>query len=301
MQRTVRPVGGLRPGDHAWLPYGSERERRHVAGAFIAGGLAAGDKVICLSDEDPAELPGLVRPAGRRRRGRHADADGNGMPRSAPVVIPSAACRADGAFDLERTVAVIRHELEQAERDGHRAIRIVAEMTWAMGEPRAPELVEACERRFDAVIGPSVTMTAICLIDGRCCSPEMLEQLGALHQVLVEPDPEFEDPVLRITRTFRPYGLSLRGELDSPRHAVFAEALLSVLDSADGESVHLDLAELRFMDLGALVVMMRTLPRGPRSGPLVLDHVPLRLRAVLDLVGWNWLPGIEPGDAATAS
>lgn len=300
MQRTVRPVGGLRPGDHAWLPYGGERERRHVAGAFIAGGLAAGDRVICLSDEDPADLPG-VRSAGQRRRGRRSDGDERGTPWGAPVVIPSAACRTDGRFDLERTVAAVRHELEQADRDGHRAIRIVAEMTWAMSEPRAPELFEACERRFDAVIGPSVTITAICLIDRRRCTADMLEQLGALHQVLVEPDPEFEDPVLRITRTFRPYGLSLSGELDSPRHAVFSEALLAVMESADGERVHLDLAGLRFMDLEALVLIVRMCARGPRTGPLVLDHLPPRLLNVLDLLGWNWLPGIEPGDVATTS
>lgn len=289
-----RPVRDLRPGDHAWLAYAGEEERRHVIGAFIGEGLAVGDRVICLSDGDPAGLPG-VRPA-------RDDA----AIRRHLVVIPPAACRAEGDLDPERTVALIRGEIERAERDGYRSVRITAEMTWAVGEPGGSRLVAACERRFDAVIGPSVTVTAICQIDRRRCPPEALAALAGMHPVLVQPNPEFEDMVLRITRTFQPYGLSLGGELDASRHAVFTEALNSVIVDGDGhsdrdgvrEAVHLDLAELEFMDLGALTLMAKLAATCRELRPIVLDHVPPQLTAVIGAVGWRMLPGLRPGNLA---
>ena len=111
------------------------------------------------------------------------------------------------------------------------------------------------------------------------------------------PDPEFEDSVLRITRTLRPHGLSIAGELDAARHAAFAAALTSAMTSAPAAGeLHLDCAELRFIDLGALRLLADFAARHAGSGALILDRVPRHLRDVIDLVGWGRLPGIRLGD-----
>lgn len=100
--------------------------------------------------------------------------------------------------------------------------------------------------------------------------------------------------------TAEPYGLRLCGELDSARHAVFADVLSAVVEAADGRTVHLDLAGLEFMDLGALAVMADVLARLAVRVPVVLDHLNPQLRVVLETVGWQAVPGVLPGQPASA-
>lgn len=100
-----------------------------------------------------------------------------------------------------------------------------------------------------------------------------------------------EDQVLRITRTYQPYGLAIVGEIDAARHSVFLEAL----DSLDGNvtEVHLDLARLDFIDLGGLALIADHAVRNARRYTIVLDHVPAQLRMVMEIVGWQVLPGLR--------
>jgi anti-anti-sigma factor len=137
-------------------------------------------------------------------------------------------------------------------------------------------------------------ITAICQVDRRNLTEAELAALRAAHEVVVRPDPEFEDPVLRITRTFHPRGLSIAGELDAARHAVLAEALTA---AADAPELHLDCAELRFMDLGALHVLADYARERAGRCSVILDSVPEHLRAIIDLVGWDGLPGVRLGEA----
>jgi anti-anti-sigma regulatory factor len=179
-----------------------------------------------------------------------------------------------------------------------RGVRVTAEMSWAVRDVGVEHILE-CERRFGAAVAASTTITAICQVDRRNLTEAELAALRGAHEVVVGPDPEFEDPVLRITRTFHPRGLSIAGELDAARHAVFAEALASVAAPAsapEAAEIHLDCAELRFMDLGALHVLAGY--AGGRAGRvgLVLDRVPRHLRAVIELIGWGRLPGVRLGD-----
>src|SRR5262245_54248502 len=41
-----RPVGALRPGDHAWLAFTGGEERERVIGTFVADGLTTEEKVV---------------------------------------------------------------------------------------------------------------------------------------------------------------------------------------------------------------------------------------------------------------
>jgi anti-anti-sigma regulatory factor len=77
---------------------------------------------------------------------------------------------------------------------------------------------------------------------------------------------------------------------------VFAEALTKVIENGEGESVHLDLAELEFMDLGALSLMDTISTADQTSGPIVLNRVPPHLTEVIGALGWRRLPGLSQGD-----
>ena len=293
---TQRAVRDLRPGDLAWLAFADDEEQGVIIGPFVGGGLDGEDTVVYVTDAGPGELPGLAGHAGHAGLAEHAD---RGRLRLLPW---RRAAMRGGHFDPGRMLATLRAEVDRAVAAGARAVRITAEMSWAVRDAGVDRVLE-CERQFAAAVAASTMITAICQVDRRRLTEEEVAALRGAHEVVVGPDPEFEDPVLRITRTFHPRGLAIAGELDAARHAVLAEALAAVsppcrerAPDAGAQELHLDCAELRFMDLGALH-LLADYARG-RAGrcALILDRVPDQLRTIIELVGWERLPGVRLGD-----
>ncbi|GAA2434756.1 hypothetical protein GCM10010191_56620 [Actinomadura vinacea] len=279
-----RPVRELRPGDHGWLAYAGEAERRHVTGAYVRAGLAAGEAVVYIAGTAPITVPGLP-----------------------PEPVPDGLLR---VVALDRAPAAGRHgptafpdvlldtltgEIARAEERGRRGVRIAADLTWTLRLPDGLETLLRCERDIDLVIGPSTRAIAVCQFDRSRCAPAELDALGAAHGVAVDPDPEFEDSVLRVVRTFKPPGLAFSGELDASRHAVLVQALATVMTSAGDQEVHLDLGGLGFIDLGALNILAQTAGHPDNRAALVLDRLSPQLRTVMETVGWHMLPGLRLG------
>jgi anti-anti-sigma regulatory factor len=255
-----------------------------VIGSWIQDGLRIRDKVIYVIDAEPWELPGLY---GQDLR----DEVRQGL----LTLIPFGdACLTAGMFDHEKMLDTLGDEITKAEEQEFRGIRVTSEMSWAMRQPFGDVRIDLCEREFGERVSPSVSVTAICQTDRRNCEPDQLELLSGHHEVQVVPNPDFDDPVLSITRTYSPLGLQLRGELDGARHRPFAEALHNV--TANGDAVHLDLSELAFMSLGALQEMTDYVRRRGRHGRIVLDHAPEHVRSLITVVGDHRLPGIELGE-----
>jgi hypothetical protein len=280
-----RSVGHMLPGDHAWFSYSSAEEQEHVVGVFLRNGLTTADKVIYVTDRSPCDLPGL-------RAGLDVDIY---LRTGQLTVLPRAAvCVTAGLFDPGRMVASLEDVLARAERDRFRGVRVTADMTWAIRQRRGRDRVLDCEAGVDATIAPSTMAMAICQVDRRSCTRDELTALKETHEVLVGADPEFDDGVLTITRTFRPRGLRLRGELDGARHTVFAEALGAV--AAQGGDVHLNVAELRFVDLGALNMMAAVAMRLATRGRVILDDPSPDLAEVVQLVGGPMLPWLKIGN-----
>ncbi|WP_119728914.1 MEDS domain-containing protein [Thermomonospora amylolytica] len=279
-----RPVGQMRPGDHAWLAFGGGEERERVVGRFVTEGLATEEKVVYVTDADPLDLPG-VRWAGG------ADPDAHVRSGALRVLPRERACLSWDRFDPGRLLDVLGDEVSRTFGEGFRAVRIILDLTWAVAY--APEEVAGCEHGLAATVSPSTMAMAICQVDRRLVAADRLAALRDEHEVLVRPDPEFDDGVLRLVRTFDPPGLRLEGELDAARHAVFAERL--ALAAAGRHRVHLDCARLRFVDPAALNVLVRQAVRLPRGGRLVLDRMPPQLAQMIEAVGWARLPGLVPG------
>ncbi len=279
---AVRSVGQMLPGDHAWFSYSSREEQEHVVGAFLRDGLTTADKVIYITDAHPRELPWL---------GRGVDADAYIRTGQLAVIPNKDVCQAAGVFDPGRLVASLHDVLARAARDRFRGVRVTADLTWAIRS--GPDQMLDCEAGVDAAIAPSTTAMAICQVDRRSCTRAELNVLKETHEVLVGADPEFDDGVLTITRTFEPRGLHLKGELDGARHTVFAEALHAV--TAQGGEIHLNVRDLRFIDLGALSMMAGAAMRMATRGSLVLDEASPDLTEVVQLVGGKMLPWLRIG------
>ncbi|MCW2860374.1 MAG: anti-sigma-factor antagonist [Actinoallomurus sp.] len=282
-----RSVGQMLPGDHAWFSYSSREEQEQVVGAFLRDGLLTSDKVIYITDADPRDLPGL------RARG-DLDAD-TYLSSGQLAVLPRAeACLTAGVFDPGRMVASLEDVLARAERERFRGVRITADMTWAVRQHSGQDRVLHCEAGVDAAIAPSTNAMAICQVDRRSCTRDELTALKQTHEVLVGADPDFDDGVLTITRTYTPRGLRLKGELDGARHTVFAEALHAV--TVHGGDVHLNVRDLRFIDLGALSMMAGAAMQMAARGCLILDDPSPDLTEVVQLVGGPMFPWLKIGN-----
>jgi anti-anti-sigma regulatory factor len=280
---TAKPVGEIRPGDHAAFPFATAAEQAQVIGPFVQDGLAARQKVIYVGETGHRRLPGL---------GGRADADRFVHSGQLRVIPSGAVCLSQGRLDPDRMLAVIGREIAEAAEQGYPAVRFTADMSWALLQPDAYPLILACEARFTEAIADETVM-AICQLDRSRCPADQVRALTGTHRLRVTADPEFDDGVLRITRSHAPDGLRLAGELDTARQ----EPLLAALTAIDRGTTdaHLDFAEVRFLDLGILSLLVTYALRTSPGRRLVLDNLPPDVAGLIQTLGWRHLPGLVRG------
>ncbi|MGI5207213.1 MEDS domain-containing protein [Spirillospora sp. CA-108201] len=283
-----RPVSALRPGDHGWLAYGGQEERDRVIEPFVREGLETTEKVVYITDLPADRLPGLGP-------GQPVDVETHLRSRQLRVITLREACLdRDGAFEPAKMADTVNREVGAAFGQGFRAARLTTDHSWLLNGPGRPDVgrMLGCEHRVDGTVSPSTVAMAICQVDRHACPPAELTALRDTHEVLVEVNPEFDDGILKIVRTFEPDGLRVEGELDAARHSVFAEQLRRL---RPGRNIHLDLSRLGFIDLGGLHLLARHATRLPADAALVLDHLSPDVESVIDMVGWHRLPGLARG------
>ncbi len=115
---------------------------------------------------------------------------------------------------------------------------------------------------------------------------------------MVTGHPVYDDGVMRVTRTADPPGLAIAGEIDESTYLALLGALRELPDTPP--EIHLDLADVSYCDLAGLRAIVRLAsPGGGSTGrPVVLHKMPEQLRAVLEIIGWDAIPGLtvaEPG------
>ncbi|MGW3769971.1 MEDS domain-containing protein [Actinomadura verrucosospora] len=286
---AVRPVSTIRPGDHAWLAFSAESERNHVIGAFVRDAFNMNEKMVYITDAGPAQLSGVLP-----RHGYDLPA----LTRCGQLCfIPREKAYLDsrGRFDVDRMSHTIEQQANSAFDQGFRAVRMTTDLTWTLkkSERRDFKRILGCEDRLgETIFSTSMAMT-ICQVDRRYCTPDELDTLDKAHEIVVEPNPEFDDGVLRITRTYSPLGLRLEGEVDAARWAILTEVLGA--GEAPNEPMHLDLSQLGFIDLGGLHAIARHASRLPENIPLILDNIPPQIISMIEMVGWHRLPGLVRG------
>jgi anti-anti-sigma regulatory factor len=281
-QIIERPVGEIRPGDHAAFSFATRGEQQQVIGPFIDDGLDAAQKVIYIDGVRPGRLPGM-----------RARTDAGDLARAGQLCLlrRDAACLSQGHFDPDRMLAVIGGEIARATEQGYDAVRVTGDMSWVLDEPGGYPMLLECEARFDDAITPEVPLMAICQLDQNRCRPDQLSALSDTHPVRVTANPEFDDGVLRITRS--PGGLRLTGELDAARHPALIAALTSV--DATNTDIHLDFAQVRFLDLGTLSLLMTRTGPARTGRTLVLDNLPPDVVNLIQTLGWHHFPSISHG------
>jgi anti-anti-sigma regulatory factor len=286
---TDRPVGEMRPGDHAWLPFSTAQEQEHIVGAFVYDGLITSEKVVYVGGTRQGVLPGVLNH-------RHLDPGRYVQTGQLSVISRGRACLTRGRLDPDRMLATFEREIGLAVEEGYRAVRFTTDLSWAARGPGGNGLVLECEARLEAAVNASAMAMVICQINPNSCIPDQISALSHTHEVRVTANPEFDDGTLRITRTFNPYGLRLEGELDKPRQTVFGETLHAVTRAR--RRAHLDFTHVHFVDLDVLTLLAAHALHLSSGQELVLDSIPPHIQDAIETLGWHRFPGIVPGQEA---
>jgi ABC-type transporter Mla MlaB component len=100
------------------------------------------------------------------------------------------------------------------------------------------------------------------------------------------------DDVLRITGADGVPGLIIAGEIDEPSYRLLVRGLAALNPRGD---VHIDLSGVEFCDLAGLraIVCVTEASAGDSvPGHLTLHAVPERLLRILQILGWDDMPGV---------
>ena len=109
----------------------------------------------------------------------------------------------------------------------------------------------------------------------------------------------FRDRQLVITRTFRPDGLRLVGQVDASNVDGLQGALDGTIGSDGmGDVFHLDLKRLEFSDVSGIRSLVGAAERAGGKRRIVLHGLPPLMGRVMNVVGWSELPSLEISEEA---
>jgi anti-anti-sigma factor len=290
---ALTTVGQMRHGDHLLLGYDTDEERETVLAAFLLDGLACGHRGLLLP---PADIPADVALSFLEVHGCPVDEEvAAGRLRVDPHLAGP-----DALWDLDE---MIRREARRAVGDGFLGLRVCTEILRAQAGQDLKTLHDS-ELLLDPVFA-SLPVLGICQYDCRVFDESELAPLDGLHHGRVGADHIWRDDLLSITRTFAPPGLALAGEVDDTNVTAVARALHTETTrararGADSARIRLDLRDLRFIDVGALRLLVHSaLTLHSTGGTLVLFGVAPHVQRVMRVTGWDRVPGLRaesPGE-----
>ena len=262
------------PGTHLCAFYDDAQQLARIGTTFISRGLAAGDQMLYVAGDDDAATALLTALPGDAPS-RHALASGQLQVRT---FAESYGDRHDG--DLAPIEAGFRAAAEQSRKSGFPALRVAAEMGDFARFLGSAEEVLRWEKRSTAM-QRELGVSSVCQYDLRLLADGDAARLAAEHAGL-SPDRE-DPPMASFLALGEPWGLQVAGEVDVANRAALLRAVRS--RAAVSPRVHLDLAGLRFTDVGTVSGLHSVAATLPDDGHLVLRRPPDLLRRILDVTG----------------
>ncbi len=235
---TSAQITELTVDDHACLTFGEREELFDLTAAFVRDGLAAGLKVVWLSDAGPGQAAGELA-----RRGVTVQ----------PAISAGqmvAAGYQDGllsgqAFQADAAVRWLTGQVESALDEGFPGLRVAVDMGWALrpvtGIEQLPKFEEGIASLLDGT-----TASVLCQYDRDRFDPVTLASVAGFHTRAVAAATYHADPVLRICRQYAPAGIRVAGEIDYQAADQLALALAETV-RLDGD-ITINLADLAFVD-----------------------------------------------------
>jgi anti-anti-sigma regulatory factor len=227
-------LGPATPEDHVCWVYDDPAAFTEVARQYLAEGLAAGERLLCVG----AEVLSGVRAAD----GPLADLDGLQARGALQVLDVRAAYEAGGGFTPDQQLAYYDAATRGAVADGFTGLRVVAELSALAADPSRRADLLRWEHLADDFIGHGSGMIALCAYR-QDLDREALADVTSVHPLVHAPD---DGPPFRIW--FDGDTVVLSGTLDT----FGAARLRAVLDGSpsSGGRVVADLGRVDFVDVG---------------------------------------------------
>jgi ABC-type transporter Mla MlaB component len=192
-------------------------------------------------------------------------------------------------FDPEGMRVALGDEHERALADGYAGLSTSADMSWALAAPPGLDRLATYEHDITAALRADVSF--LCMYDHSRFAAGTLADVVDGHGVDVSPELAEVGRVgyLAASRVFPGPALRLSGELDFAS----AGALAGVLDAHYNGTLHLDLADLVYVDVAGLRAL-----RGKKAQRLAIHSASAQVRNLIALLGWDTDPDIEIAEAA---
>ncbi|WP_433474097.1 MEDS domain-containing protein [Spirillospora sp. CA-142024] len=294
----VKPVGAMELGDHLALVFDNEEERRSIMAGYARDGVAAGHKVIYISDgvSAPEVLDWLLA-----ARAEIAGPAADGAPvdlaeamEAGHFVVRTAeeTFLASGRFDPGASLQLMATEIDLALVQGYTGVRIAGEARFSLRRWPGTEQFGDFERMLDEIfMTTDLQAMAICQFDRRWFDEVRLAEVEASHMGRVRADDYYDDGSLRITPIFSPPGVALAGVVDAATRPAVAAVLESITTRTG--LLCLDLGGLTACDPAGLRLLTGADGAGgPGGRGLLLRSVPDALHARLHADGLDDAPGV---------
>jgi MEDS: MEthanogen/methylotroph, DcmR Sensory domain len=207
----------FRQHQHICALYETEEEQQTVASEYLADGLRRGERSVYVA-RSPTALEQLR--AGLTATG--IDVERMTACGALVELTHAQTYLADGGFDTERMLALLKQSVESAVNRGFLGLRICGDMSWLFDGPRgSTEVVE-----YEAFVNPfflSVPAVGMCQYDRRRMPAHLLDHALTTHpSVLLEGqhrlNPFYRAPGIAMRRPAQPHKVEWKiGELQHAR------------------------------------------------------------------------------------
>jgi anti-anti-sigma regulatory factor len=279
---TSAQITDLTVDDHACLTFGEREELFDLTAAFVRDGLAAGLKVVWLSDAGPGQAAGELA----RRGVAVQPALSSGQMIAAGYqdrLLSGQAFRADTA------VRWLSGQLDSARDEGFPGLRVAVDMSWALRPVTGIEQLPRFEEGIAAVLD-GTTASVLCQYDRERFDPVTLASVAGFHTRAVAAATWYADPVRRICRQYAPAGLRIAGEIDYQAADHLALALAEIV-RLDGD-VTINMADLAFID-AQCTLLIADAARAIAASRTVLLHCAPEIAAGFSRLGVADVAGIR--------
>ncbi|MGP4025419.1 STAS domain-containing protein [Actinomadura sp. 3N407] len=283
MSGAVTSVFGIEPGDHAYLRYAGDDERRLLRAAHVTAAAGRGERAVFVDagawgGHDPRALPGGGQVF---------------------VLTPGEAGFAGGRLDVPRLMRVLDAQADEAARLGLRGLRVCVDLdeVLAVTPETAPRGDGGGPGRCPLAVlrGRSRPPAVICHGDRARLPEAILPALAERHPLTLDAATALtRHPLLCVRPVRDPAGLCLEGEIDDSNLGLLARALETA--PLDGRDLRLYVRRLRFADVGAVRLLAHAADAMPDGHRLVLHAPGPVIKAVLRHYGWDRRLVLEEGD-----
>lgn len=261
--RIARSAAGLSPvdvGDHVCWAVPAQDDFQRAARDFLRDGAKIGDKLMVL---------GSVPSAWLEAQSPHA------------LLIDPVGAPGGAGWDADALVSLVGQEAEAADRQGFRALRVLAQMERVWSEGTTPRQVADRELRLDALMGGGAAAIVVCAYPTSAFPPELLEQAGSVHPHFTGR-PE-QTPSFQLFHAAEGHW-NLSGVVDADGAEIFHAAVTELLRNMP--VLRLSCRGLQLVDAAGMQMLVKAADAFPGRRILVEDPNPT-VRKCWELLGFD--------------